>query len=148
MSSPQQNVTAALAAAPYSDTSQSIVNAKVAALLQNMAPAPPLPPVGKYVKIQDLARRVPSKPSRTAGFRMTTMSRPTVGTADDAALWPAGIYHALYLRNGTFLSSCHISCLVYENGTFFIWKLEARLGGVCSYASLLLRPALWRLHTS
>ncbi len=47
---------AALAAAPYSDTSQSIVNAKVAALLQNMAPAPPLPPVGKYVKIQDLAR--------------------------------------------------------------------------------------------
>ena len=49
-------MTAALAAAPYSDTSQSIVNAKVAALLQNMAPAPPLPPVGKYVKIQDLAR--------------------------------------------------------------------------------------------
>ena len=50
------NMTAALAAAPYSDTSQSIVNAKVAALLQNMAPVPPLPPVGKYVKIQDLAR--------------------------------------------------------------------------------------------
>lgn len=56
IAAPQQNVTAALAAAPYSDTSQSIVNAKVAALLQNMAPAPPLPPVGKYVKVQDLAR--------------------------------------------------------------------------------------------
>ena len=62
MSSPPQNTMAALAAAPYSDTSQSIVNAKVAALLQNMAPAPPLPPVGKYVKIQDLARRASDSP--------------------------------------------------------------------------------------